>query len=76
MSNEISNKPDFSFEVENLKSKSGGDLSYIECVIEICERFELEVETVKSLLSKPIKEKIKFEAMSLNLLKDKDNSLV
>ena len=76
MTDNKENSIDFSLEVEKLKARSGNDLSYIECVVELCEKFDVEIEVVKSLLSKPIKDKIKSEAISAKLIKTKHNTLV
>ena len=42
--------------------------SYIDAIIEICERNEIDVRDSKRLLTKQIVEKIEFEACELNLL--------
>ena len=61
-------------EIEKLKSQSP-KLSYIECTVEVCEQFDIDYESIKKVLSKNIKEKIELEAMQLNLLKYKNNTL-
>jgi phenylalanyl-tRNA synthetase beta subunit len=61
-------------EIEKLKSREPC-LSYIECTVEICERYDIEFETVKKVLAKNIQEKIEVEAMELNLLTYKNNTL-
>lgn len=43
--------------------------SYIDAIIYFCERNKIDLESVPKLLSKPLKEKIKCEAMDLNFLK-------
>lgn len=63
-----------SSEIERIKISSG--LTYIETVVEVCERLGLEVEGMKKALPKNIKEKIELEASELNLLKYKINRLV
>lgn len=65
---------DLATEIEILKVRSG--LGYIECTVEICQRFGIEIESVKRSLPKVIKEKIELEASELNLLKYKLNKLV
>lgn len=45
------------------------DVNYIDAVIIFCERNKIDLESVPKLLSKPLKEKIKFQAMELNFLK-------
>ena len=44
-------------------------INYIEAVTSICEEFEIEVETVSKLISKPLKDKIKWDAQQLNYIK-------
>lgn len=61
-------------EIEKLKSKNPG-LNYLECTVEVCERYNIEYESLKKILSKNIKEKMEIDAMELNLLKYKNNTL-
>lgn len=44
-------------------------MSYIDAIIHFCEKNNIDVESVPKLISKPLKEKIKYEAMELNFLK-------
>ena len=44
-------------------------MSYIDAVVYFCEKNSIDVESVSKLISKPLKEKIKYEAMELNFLK-------
>lgn len=67
-------KIDFSFEVEKLKSLNK-ELTYLDCILELCETHNVEIESVKSLLSKPIKDKMKIEAEKLRLIKTKTNDI-
>jgi hypothetical protein len=43
--------------------------SYIDAVVDYCERRDIEIESVKKLLSVSLKDKIKNEAEGLNMLK-------
>lgn len=61
-------------EIEKLKSKNPG-LNYLECTVEVCERYGIEYESLRKILSKNIKEKMEIDAMELNLLKYKNNTL-
>lgn len=45
------------------------NLNYIDAIIFFCEKNKIDLESVPKLLSKPLKEKIKYEAMELNFLK-------
>ena len=59
----------FSMEIENLKKISNGTMNYIECIIHFCTENNIEIETVSKLISKPLKEKLKYEAQRLNYMK-------
>lgn len=61
-------------EIEKLKAKEP-KLNYIECTVEVCLAHELDFDTLKKVLSKNIQEKIEIEAMELNLLTYKNNTL-
>jgi|TARA_R100001463_G_scaffold29096_2_gene66390 hypothetical protein len=55
--------------VEMRVKESQGLINYIEAVASVCEEFEIEVETVSKLISKPLKDKIKWDAQQLNYIK-------
>ena len=46
-----------------------GDLGYIDAIVHYCEQNDIDVESVPKLISKPLKEKLKWEATELNYLK-------
>ena len=58
----------FSQEVEKIAVKNE-DMNYIDSVLHLCEINEIEVESVSKLISKPLKEKLKYEAQQLNFMK-------
>ena len=58
----------FSQEVEKI-ALNNKDMNYIDAVLHLCELNEIEVESVPKLISKPLKEKIKYEAQKLNFIK-------
>jgi hypothetical protein len=58
----------FAQEIETLVH-SEEKMSYIDAIILFCEKNNIDVESVPKLISKPLKEKIKYEAMELNFLK-------
>ena len=58
----------FAEEIENLVHNSK-EMKYVDAIIHFCEENNLDVESVPKLISKPLKEKIKVEAMENNLLK-------
>lgn len=49
--------------------KVNDDMNYIDAIVSYCESNNLEVESVIKLISKPLKEKIKCDAINLNFLK-------
>ena len=57
----------FSKRVENLVIER--HISYIDAILSICEEEELEPDSVTSLLSIPIKERLMVEGQELNILK-------
>jgi hypothetical protein len=58
----------FAQEIETLVQVNE-DMSYIDAIIHFCENNNIDLESVPKLISKPLKEKIKYEAMELNFLK-------
>jgi hypothetical protein len=58
----------FAQEIEKLV-QSESDINYIDAIIIFCDKNNIDLESVPKLLSKPLKEKIKYEAMELNFLK-------
>ena len=44
-------------------------LGYIDAIVHYCEQNAIDVESVPKLISKPLKEKLKWEATELNYLK-------
>ena len=59
----------FSAAVEVVLKNSDGLVNYIDAVIVVCDDLDIEVETVNKLISKPLKDKIKFNAQQLNYVK-------
>ena len=60
-------KEKFAEDIECLVSKTS--MNYIDAIVEYCEQNNIEIETVNKLVSKPLKEKLKYEATELNYLK-------
>lgn len=58
---------DFNYAIEKLVEKY--DMSYTEAVIEFCEKSGMETDQAATLLSGVIKDKIRREALDLNMLK-------
>ena len=43
--------------------------SYIDAIVSYCEANNIDIESVNKLVSKPLKEKLRYEATELNYLK-------
>ena len=56
----------FSVEIENIVKE--GDLNYIEAIVQFCEDKNIEMDGISKLISKPLKEKLKFDAQRLNYI--------
>lgn len=59
----------FSMEIENIVKSSNGELNYIEAILTFCEENSIEFESVPKLLSKTLKEKLKYDAQRLAFMK-------
>jgi len=58
----------FAQEIETLVQVNA-NMNYIDAIVFFCEQNNIDVESVPKLISKPLKEKIKYEAQELNFLK-------
>ena len=57
----------FALEIEKIVIEE--KLNYIDAICHYCDINELEVESVTKLVSKPLKEKLKWDATRLNFMK-------
>ncbi len=64
----------FSVEIEKIVKDS--NLNYIEAVVQFCEDKNIEFEGINKLISKPLKEKLKYEAQRLNFMKQTSKALL
>ena len=58
----------FSQEIESLVHGEA-QMNYIDAIVHFCDQNSIDIESVPKLISKPLKEKIKYEAIELNFLK-------
>ena len=58
----------FAQEIESLV-QINKQMNYIDAIVFFCEQNAIDLESVPKLISKPLKEKIKYEAQELNFLK-------
>jgi len=61
------NASKFSLEIENLVLRE--KINYIEAIVLFCEENSIEVDSITKLISKPLKEKLKRDAIDLNFMK-------
>lgn len=57
----------FSQEVEKIAYENS--MNYIDAIVFYCEKNEIDIESVSKLVSKPLKEKLKYDAQKLNYIK-------
>ena len=57
----------FSMEIEKMVVEEG--FNYIDAIVHYCQENNIEVESVSKLISKPLKERLKWDATRLNFMK-------
>ena len=57
----------FAIEIESIVANQ--EMNYIDAICYYCEINNLEIESVTKLVSKPLKEKLKYDAQELNFMK-------
>jgi hypothetical protein len=57
----------FSLEIEKIVSEE--KCNYIDAICHYCEINKIEVDSVTKLVSKPLKERLKYDATRLNFMK-------
>ena len=57
------------FAIEIEKIVANDELNYIDAILHYCENNSLEVESITKLISKPLKERLKWDATRLNFMK-------
>ena len=57
----------FALEIENIVASE--NMNYIDAIVYYCEVNELEVDSITKLVSKPLKERLKWDATRLNFMK-------
>jgi phage host-nuclease inhibitor protein Gam len=60
-------KEKFAEDIESLVLRT--KMNYIDAIVQYCEENKIELESVGKLISKPLKEKIKYVATELNYMK-------
>ena len=57
----------FAIEIESIVANE--EMNYIDAICHYCDINGLEIESVTKLVSKPLKEKLKYDAQELNFMK-------
>lgn len=57
----------FAIEIERIVVEEG--FNYIDSIVYFCEINNIEIESVTKLISKPLKERLKYDAIQLNFMK-------
>lgn len=66
MANKNAEKDKFSQMIEERALRD--NISHIEAIVEYCAKMNLEIEIVKGLVNKSLKDKVEDEARSLNMI--------
>ena len=56
----------FSISIEQTVQESG--ISYMDALLDYCDKYQLEPEMIKPLITKSLKEKVEVDARNLNCL--------
>ena len=51
-------------------------VSYMDAVVDYCEKNDIDLTTVNPMINKSLKEKIKSEAVNLKMLKEKKGGVL
>jgi hypothetical protein len=62
----------FSLEIERIVVEE--ECNHIDAILMFCEKNDIEIESVSKLVSKPLKERLKYDAISLNFMKSVSKS--
>ena len=57
----------FSMEIEKIVVEE--KLNYIDAICQYCEMNDIEIQSVTKLVTKPLKERLKYDAIQLNFMK-------
>ena len=57
----------FSLEIETIVAEE--KINYIDAICQYCEINDIEVDSITKLISKPLKERLKYDAINLNFMK-------
>ena len=60
-------KDKFAEEIEALVKKT--KMNYIDAIVQFCDENSIDLDGISKLISKPLKEKLRYDATELNFLK-------
>lgn len=58
----------FAIAIEDIVKQGQGNTTYMDAILDYCEKNQMEPDAVAPLISKPLKEKIEADARELNFL--------
>ena len=58
----------FALKIEQIVAQGGGVTTYMDAILDYCEKNQMEPDTIGPLISKPLKEKLEADARELNFL--------
>jgi len=68
------NSKEFSLIIEGIVKEQR--ITYMDAIVDYCESNDIDLSTVKSIINKSLKEKIKIEAVDLKMLKEKKGGVL
>jgi hypothetical protein len=68
------NSKEFSLIIEGIVKEKR--ITYMDAIVDYCESNDIDLSTVKSIINKSLKEKIKIEAVDLKMLKEKKGGVL
>ena len=58
----------FAIKIEEIVKDGSGQTTYMDAILDYCERHSMEPDAIAPLISKPLKEKLEADARELNFL--------
>ena len=58
----------FALKIEQMVGLGNGQTSYMDAILDYCEKHQMEPDAIAPLISKPLKEKLEADARELNFL--------
>jgi len=68
------NSKEFSLMIEGIVKEKR--VTYMDAIIDYCDKNDIDLTTVKSIVNKSLREKIKSEAVDLKMLKEKKGGVL